>query len=325
MLDPLASKRTFTRPSFRAGIVFALSISIATIFACVLPYGDGAGARENVSWISIGSGGALRYGSDHDGNQIPDFSTAGYEAGRAIPDVEAVERIAAPNGGDDTLAIQSAINAASKRAMKDTGFRGAVELGPGNYRVSSTLQDLGKRVVLRGAGMDRTQLHATGSLNVLILAAGSGTPRNTSNSRRIVAKHVPVGGKSIALDSAGDFSIGDRVFVQRPMTGPWISAIGTDRIPVRSKGKTNQWAPGISILSDRTIVGVHGNTIELDTGLTDSISLQDDGQVWRYRFEGRIQQVGVEGLSARLDDETNDAKAYGGEQSARNLSDLQRG
>ncbi len=196
--------------------------------------------------------------------------------------------------------------------MKETGFRGAVELGPGKYRVSDTLKIRASGVVLRGAGIDRTQLIATGSLDMLILVEGSGAPRKTGNSRRIVAKYVPVGGKTILLDSAADLSVGNRVFVQRPMSQPWIAAVGMDRIPARSNGKTHQWAPGASIHSDRTIVGIHGNTIELDTGLTDAISLQDDGQLWRYQFEGRIERVGVEALSARLDDNAPRASAKSG-------------
>jgi len=322
MFDALTPQRTFRRAGLGAGIVLALSISIGTLFACMAPLGGGASARDVISWISIGPNGALRYGSDRDGNQIPDFSAAGYEAGGAIPNVETVERIAAPSGGDDTAAIQSAIDAASGRPVKETGFRGAVELGPGKYRVSDTLKIRASGVVLRGAGMDRTQLNATASLDILILVEGSGAPRRTGNSRRIVANYTPVGGKTILLDSAADLSVGNRVFVQRPMTKAWIAAIGMDRIPVRSNGKTLQWAPGASILSDRTIVAVHGNAIELDTGLTDAISLQDDGQVWRYRFEGRIERVGVESLSARLDDNMPREHARGGESEARGVNFL---
>jgi hypothetical protein len=141
---------------------------------------------------------------------------------------------------------------------------------------------------------------------MLLLVGGSGTPKKIGISRRIVGNYVPVGAKAIALDSAADLSAGDRVFVQRPMTASWIAAIGMDRIPVRSSGRTHQWTPGHgnSILSDRTIAAVLGNTIELDTALTDSISLQDGGLVWRYQFEGRIERVGVESLSARFNGDT---------------------
>jgi len=322
MLDPVTPRPIVTRARCATGILFALALSIGTILACTLPLGGGAGARDAVSWISIGPSGALRYGSDRDGNQIPDFSAAGYEAGGAIPDIETIERIAAPSGGDDTAAIQSAIDAASRRAVKETGFRGAVELGPGKYRVSDTLKIRASGVVLRGAGTDRTELNAMGSLDMLILVAGSGTPRRMGTSRRIVSDYVPVGGKTILLDNVADLSVGDRVFVQRPMTRPWIAAIGMDRIPVRSSGRTHQWTPGVSVLSDRTIVGIHGNAIELDTGLTDSILLHDDGQVWRYQFEGRIERVGVESLSARLDDNTAREFVKPGENAQRRVNFL---
>ena len=62
-----------------------------------------------------------------------DFSHAGYMGGGvAIPTVPVAVTIG-PSGGDDTQAIQAAIDMVSRMPLVN-GFRGAVLLRPGAYR-----------------------------------------------------------------------------------------------------------------------------------------------------------------------------------------------
>lgn len=64
-------------------------------------------------WVSMGPGGKLVYATTAKGDRIPDFSYAGYEAGGvALPQVPA-KRTVAPSGGDDSAAIQKAIDEVS--------------------------------------------------------------------------------------------------------------------------------------------------------------------------------------------------------------------
>jgi hypothetical protein len=65
------------------------------------------------SWVYYDSDGKLRYGTDAAGNRIIDYSWAGYRGGGvALPRVPARVTVN-PSGGDDTAAIQSAIDTVS--------------------------------------------------------------------------------------------------------------------------------------------------------------------------------------------------------------------
>ena len=60
-------------------------------------------------WVATGSTGKLEYKTTPKGDRIVDFSYAGYMGGGvAIPNVQ-VRKEVAPSGGDDSAAIQAAI------------------------------------------------------------------------------------------------------------------------------------------------------------------------------------------------------------------------
>ena len=94
-----------------------------------------------------------------DGASVPrspvpiDFSFAGYEAGRAIPFVKAVLAVS-PSGGDDTALIQGALDRVASMPVRADGFRGAVLLASGRFRVMQLHMRV-SGVVLRGAGAGR--------------------------------------------------------------------------------------------------------------------------------------------------------------------------
>jgi hypothetical protein len=104
------------------------------------------------SWVYYDSHGKLRYGTDAAGNRIIDYSWAGYRGGGvALPRVP-VRVTVNPSGGDDTAAIQSAIDTVSALQPDRRGFRGAVLLSPGSFNVSATLHITTSGVVLAGSG-----------------------------------------------------------------------------------------------------------------------------------------------------------------------------
>ena len=77
-------------------------------------------------WAHIGADGRLNYRPLPAGDRILDFSHAGYlGGGQRIPDVP-VQKTITPSGSDDSMAIQTAINDISRRALRD-GFRGAAK------------------------------------------------------------------------------------------------------------------------------------------------------------------------------------------------------
>ena len=114
--------------------------------------------------------GRLVYKADEKGNVILDFSHCGYKGGGvAIPYVSVVKTLEPQASGNDSARIQTAINEVSMRSMDSNGFRGALLLKRGTYRVSGTLRIETSGVVLRGEGD-----HADGTVII-----GTGTSRST--------------------------------------------------------------------------------------------------------------------------------------------------
>lgn len=260
--------------------------------------GSATFARDIPAWVSLSPTGKILYGTDQDGNRLPDFSTAGFSELDGLPAIEVAARVES-SGGDDTSAIQAAIDKVAGLPLNEKGFRGAVQLGAGEFRLLGTIRLNASGVVLRGEGRNRTSLVALGvPRTVVVLGGMRGRWDRDGRAHRITDDYVPVGSKRLHLDDVEGLKVGDRIIVQRPATREWIAEIGMDRIPERANGRTVQWQPGAGLLFDRKIVGIDGKTIELDATLTNAISRADGGTVWKYRFPERVGHVGLESLSA---------------------------
>src|SRR5205085_6050273 len=85
--------------------------------------------------IIVQSNGQIAYTPDSLGNRVPDFSYAGFMAGeKSIPDVP-IKVIVPFVNGDATLRIQSALDYVASLPLDKNGFRGAVLLQKGVYKV----------------------------------------------------------------------------------------------------------------------------------------------------------------------------------------------
>jgi hypothetical protein len=253
-------------------------------------------------WLSFVNG-RLVYGQDAQGNRIPDFSSAGYEGGGVpLPDVPARVTLSAP-AGDATATIQAAINRVSALPLDANGFRGAVVLQPGTYRIGTSLHIGASGVVLRGATAnpaDTVLLPQNHKARTLVTIAGRGGITRAGPSHAVTDAYVPVGSRTLTLDSTAGLAVGDSVIVQRPQTQAWIHAIGMDRIPPRPDHKPiHQWSPNSGLQFERKIAGISGNQVTLDVPLTNALEKQfTSATVWKYSFPGRISQVGLENLSS---------------------------
>jgi len=67
-------------------------------------------------WVYFDSSGRLSYRALDKGDRILDFSYAGYMGGGVAP-IAPVKRTVAPSGGDDTAAIQAAIDEVSQMPL----------------------------------------------------------------------------------------------------------------------------------------------------------------------------------------------------------------
>src|SRR5712671_6251066 len=80
--------------------------------------------------------GKLVYEHDAQGNTIPDFSNCGYAGGGVdLPNVPIKETVE-PSDGDAGARIQSAIDKVSALPLHANGFRGAVLLKKGEYKIA---------------------------------------------------------------------------------------------------------------------------------------------------------------------------------------------
>src|SRR5277367_5559885 len=118
------------------------AIGFLKISACVFILSAEVSAfSATANWVNFNSTqSALVYSNDNLGNRLPDFSFAGYEGGGvAIPTNMAVKTNLSAIVGDNTAAIQGAINYVSALTPDANGFRGVVLLNPGTYQIAGTL------------------------------------------------------------------------------------------------------------------------------------------------------------------------------------------
>lgn len=267
-------------------------------------------AQQKTNPVFMSPEGKLQYTPDSLGNQIPDFSYAGYQSGNvAIPDVP-VKIVVPQKSGDATTRIQAAIDYVSSLPLDKSGFRGTVLLEASEYQVAGSLKLHSSGVVLRGAGFDSegTVLLGTGeSRETLVRIVGTNDQKIEAKAN-VTSAYVPVNARKIAVDQPTQFKVGDKVIIKRPFTQEWINILGTDHFGggITSLG----WKPGRLELSwDRNVVSVTGNTIELDVPITTALEQQYGGAtVEKYTWFGRIENVGVENITLKSVYDTNNAK-----------------
>jgi hypothetical protein len=263
--------------------------------SCSARFGSGAVSH----WVAYDANGKLSYTPlDSHGNRIMDYSYAGYMGGGvALPTVATMQTLT-PSGGDDTAAIQAALDAVGTRPLAG-GFRGAVVLAPGVFQVSAPLRISQSGVVLRGSGSAQTEIDLTGPPHNFLAISGSGSWVPGAAQATITDAYVPSGARSFAVDNPSAFQVGDTVLVRRPVTASWVHFMGMDQL-VRD-GMPQTWlSTGTLIPADRVIAAISGNQITLDVPLSDAYDATyvspPGATVVAYSFPGRIAQVGLEGV-----------------------------
>ncbi len=252
-------------------------------------------------WVQIGASGRLLYRADAQGNVVPDFSNAGYRGGGVrLPLVPVRITLEAPTGDAGEL-IQRAIDRVSAMPLDASGVRGAVLLRRGTYRIAGSLRVRASGVVLRGEGAGTVLLATGATQRSLIQVGGERNRREVVGTRRAVTDaYVPVGARSLRVDRAEAFRVGDTVIIHRPSTAAWIHELGMDRIPPRPDGEPIvQWAPGSKdLFFDRTVTAVEGTRVTFDAPVMTALQREYGGaSVYRYTFAGRIAEVGIESLA----------------------------
>jgi hypothetical protein len=151
-----------------------------------------------------------------------------------------VKATLAPSTGesDDTPRVQAAIEQVAKLPPAADGFRGAVLLKQGRYRIGAPLKIAASGIVLRGegSGENGTLLYGTSRTpySLIEVSGTAGAAEVDSTSRKVTDSYIPVGARSFTLENAAGFKAGDLVMVRRIGNADWIRFIGMDRITPRA-------------------------------------------------------------------------------------------
>ncbi|UKT65413.1 DUF6298 domain-containing protein [Pedobacter mucosus] len=251
--------------------------------------------------IYKGKDGKMAYTPDAQGNRIPDFSYAGYMAGeQAIPNVTIKAKVTFIPG-DATNNIQSALDYVANLPIGKDGLRGAVLLEKGTYKVSGILKIKASGIVLRGSGINETLIKASGLDRIGVIRILGKADKIEESSIAITDEYVPVNAMKFSVADATNFKVGDQIIVNRPSTKEWIETLKTAEFGGGESALG--WKPGTRDLHwDRKIISINGNMISIDAPLTTALDTKyGGGTISKYKWNGRITQVGVENLKIHSD------------------------
>ena len=271
---------------------------LATPLLAVMAFTAARGLQWESRFVQADKKGNLTYTPDEKGNIIPDFSRVGYYQGdKAIPEVPVVTTITPSD--DAAQKIQAAIDALATKAPDKNGFRGTILLKKGTYRIPASLVVNASGIVLRGEGdtENGTRLVATyNTQKPLISIAGSGNPQPAGGRIKITDPYVPAGSFSFNVTDAKGFEAGDAIILNRPGTDKWIE--DTRMNQMEERGGTKQWkASEYNLEFERTITKIEGNKVYIDNPVMQALDAQyGGGEIYKYTFNGRIREIGVENL-----------------------------
>ncbi len=255
-------------------------------------------AQENFPDITKNAKGGISYTTDQLGNQIPDFSYAGYMASeKAIPNVD--NKIFVPKQEQDaTQKIQAAIDYVSNLKRNKSGFRGAVLLDKGIFKVSGTLYIKTSGVVLRGSGNDDngTIVLGTGIKRESVIRVLGVDDKKLGDTFELATSYTPLGAQKIQLKNAVKLKLSDEIIISKPLTDNWIKELKMDDFGAETgwiSWKKNDW----DITWNRVVTNVNGNEVTLNAPLTMALdAAYGDAKVTSYTWAGRIENIGIENI-----------------------------
>lgn len=306
-----------------------MQLALAPAALAAAPQADLA---PTTSRVYPGSDGKLVYVPDEQGNTIHDSSHAGYGGGGVpIPTVP-VRATVWPVMGDNTANLQAAIDKVAALPVDRSGFRGAVLVKMGYYKLAAPLRIQAGGVVLRGEGMGDTGTiligvgtgrapapagaapaggpgggFGGGQPTLIRVAGAAGAVAKDETKQTIADDYVPIGARTFPVASSRGFRPGDTVIVRRIGNQEWINAMG-----MNGDGPQSRWRP-FNIDWDRVVVEVQGSAITVDAPITCAIEKRwGGGEVVKYEDPGRIEKVGIENLRGVSEfDPTVRTKEYG--------------
>jgi hypothetical protein len=267
-------------------------------------------AQNTFPDITKSKEGKLERTADAKGNQIPDFSYAGYKASSvALPDV-AIKAFVSHIDGDATATIQSAIDYVAKLKADKNGFKGTVLLDKGTFKVSGEINIKESGIVLRGSGSDTNGTILLGtSINRKAIINISGVNNQIlKETFQLADNFTPLGATILNVKNATPLKKGDHIVINTPISKKWI-----DLLSMNDFGGESGWigwkADDFVIRADREITAIEGNKITIDAPLTNALDEDlSKSTVVNYIWSGRINNSGVENLTLKSDYDTTNPK-----------------
>lgn len=314
MTIPIGRSLRLSAPKHRASALALFSLAL-------LASGTTSAQGSSQQWGSTGEKWAST-------SRLPDFSAAGYHAGKkAIPDVPVATKVTdhgatANDDVDDTDAFLKAIAAAEN---------GAVLIPKGRYKISQVLMICKSNVVLRGEGSEQSVLEIDKSLTVhapqsksvcdeQALQGGIGTQKNrwpymggfvwfegNQTGQRLTPVTAPAarGSTQLSVQSVEGISIGQLLrlvqldddkhrLIKMMQAGMNFESDQVNYLKpeLGDTRKVMDWVFEVVAIdsSSRTLTLDRPLRLDVDTGLSPAL----------YAHQTRSQEVGVERLGFRF-------------------------
>jgi hypothetical protein len=251
---------------------------------------------QTTTLVTVNGVGNLSYKPDSKGTVIPDFSGVGYQnSEKPIPNVPVVKTVTAVTG-DNVANVQNAINAVAAMPLVN-GIRGAILFKAGTYEMSSGINITSSGIVLRGEGQT-TIFKATGTVqyDLINIVGASGKSDISSTQKQLTDAFVPVGTKSVTLQSGHTFAVGDWVHFRREPNTAWIHMLGMDTLSHIDPLATDWTADSYKISYERKITAIQGNVLTFDAPVMDIIDPAYANAFVVKFTSARIYNCGVENI-----------------------------
>jgi hypothetical protein len=216
---------------------------------------------------------------------------------KAIPNVD--NTIFVPKQEQDaTQKIQAAIDYVSNLKPKKSGFRGAVLLDKGTFRISGTLYIKTSGVVLRGSGNTEngTIILGTGLKRESVIRVLGLDDKKLGDTFEFNSAYTPLGTQKIKLKNTSTLKPSDEIIISKPLTDTWIKELKMDQFGGETGWigwKNDDW----EITWNRVVTHVNGNEVTLNAPLTMALdAVYGDAKVTSYSWSGRIEQIGIENI-----------------------------
>lgn len=265
--------------------------------------------EKDTRWVWR-DGNQLYYKTYGRNDRIMDYSGVGYMGGGVrLPDEKFILSSMPlirlnPNNKDDTASLQEAVDRLAKLPVNSAGFRGAVILSGGTFRISKSIRIEDSGIIVKGSGRQSTTIQFTGKPAVMFAV----NTDVTANDRMVVPgkcatiadDYVPIGTTEFRVSDASKLAAGMNVMVVKTINELWIRDMKMHNL--KRNGKPQTWlSPQTKLVFERTIVAIgEGNKITIDAPLSDRVdSRYSPGSfVCAYTFPSRISQVALMDFTA---------------------------